>query len=141
MIQYFVNKKNGIVIAKFENCNGTDQDVWSEYLVQHTRKILKRFNGFFRINEAIYKVIYKTVGGVDSYCGIAQCSGDDTFDVEKGKELAKKRLLKKYYYTQQNVMHKLYEIMNKAAKEFDYDFNASRYKADNFKYEINSFKK
>lgn len=141
MIQYFVNKKEGTVVATFDNkSNGDDQYLWSKYLTRHVRKIFKRSDGFFRINETVYKVIYKTVGEVDLFYGIAQCSGDDTFDVEKGKELAKKRLLKKYYDTQENVMFKLYKIMSKTAKNFLDDFNASDNKAAKFKSEIDSFK-
>ena len=142
MIQYFINEKKKTVTARFENnFEDTDQELWGDYLVQHIHKILKSHGNFLRSNEAIYKMVYKIVGEVDSYCGIAQCNGDDAFDVEKGKELAKKRLLKKYYDTQKNVMLKFYEIMSKTTKEFLHDFNVSENKATQFKLEIDSFKK
>lgn len=145
MIQYFVNEKKKTVVAKFENKFAyNDQEMWVEYLVTHIRKVAKKSNNFFKRpfgdGISIYGLVTDIVKQNDSYYGIAQCSGDDTFDVEKGKELAKKRLLKKYYDTQVYVINKVSNIMNKVACDFSSDFYASLDKVKKFRREINSFK-
>ena len=146
MIQYFIDEKKKTVVAKFERkFVYNDQEMWVEYLVTHIRKVAKKSNNFFKRpfgdGISIYKLVTDIVKQNDSYYGMAQCSGDDTFDVEKGKELAKKRLLKKYYDTQADVMNKISNIMDKVARDFSSDFYASIDKTRKFKNEINSFKK
>lgn len=146
MIQYFVNEKKKTVVAKFENKFAyNDQEMWVEYLVTHIRKVAKKSNNFFKRpfgdEVSIYKLVTDIVKQNDSYYGFAQCNGDDAFDIEKGKELAKKRLLKKYYDTQTDVMIKVSNIMDKVTRDFSSDFCASLDKTRKFKNEINSFKK
>lgn len=146
MIQYFVNEKKKTVVAKFENkFSYSDQEMWVVYLVAHIRKVAKKSNNFFKRpfvdGISICGLVTDIVKQNDCYYGIAQCSGNDTFDVEKGKELAKKRLLKKYYDTQADVMNKISNIMDKVARDFSSDFYASIDKTRKFKNEINSFKK
>ena len=142
MIKYFVNDKKKTVVSKFENkFYNTDLETWTEYLVRHVHKLLESSNNFVYTDQAIYKTVYKIAGNVDSYCGIALCSGDDTFDVEKGKELAKKRLLRKYYGAQECVALKFFEILNKSKSAFLGDIAASHDKARKFKVEIDAFKR
>ena len=146
MIQYFVNEKKKTVIAKFENKFAyNDQEMWVEYLIAHIRKVAKKSNNFFKRpfgdEVSIYKLVTDVVKQNDSYYGFAQCNGDDTFNIEKGKELAKKRLLKKYYDTQVDVVNKISNIMDKVVRDFSSDFYASLDKTRKFKNEINSFKK
>ena len=145
MIQYFVNEKKKTVIAKFENKFAyNDQEMWVEYLIAHIRKVAKKSNNFFKRpfgdEVSIYKLVTDVVKQNDSYYGFAQCNGDDTFNIEKGKELAKKRLLKKYYDTQVDVVNKISNIMDKVVRDFSRDFYASLDKTRKFKNEINSFK-
>lgn len=145
MIQYFVNEKKKTVVAKFENKFAyNDQEMWVEYLVTHIRKVAKKSNNFFKRpfgdEVSVYKLVTDIVKQNDFYYGFAQCNGDDTFDIEKGKELAKKRLLKKYYDTQTDVMSKVSNIMDKVVRDFSNDFYASLNKTRKFKNEINSFK-
>ena len=146
MIKYFINEKKKTVIAKFENKYGySDQEMWIEYLINHVRKTAKNSGNFFKRPFGDGVSVYKLVGNIvkqsSSYYGIAQCSDNDAFDVEKGKELAKKRLLKKYYDVQADMILKIFNIMNKVARDFLSDFNASIDKTEKFKDEIKSFKK
>lgn len=146
MIKYFINEKKKTVVAKFENKYGySDQEMWVEYLINHVRKTARNSNNFFKRQFGDGVSDYKFIGNIvkqsGSYYGIAQCSDNDAFDVEKGKELAKKRLLKKYYDTQADVVNKISNIMDMVARDFSSDFYASIDKTRKFKNEINSFKK
>ena len=95
MIDYIINEEKRIVIARFAKEKGeTDSDVWRQNLIRHIEKTcptiaLSVFRQFTNIVDA-------EVRSVESYCGISLCCGDDTFDVEFGKNLAKTRLLKRY---------------------------------------------
>lgn len=62
-----------------------------------------------------------TKGGL---VGVAKCHPDDKFDLEKGKKLAKYRLLQKYYFKKRKVYDRLVDMtwrdFNKYVNEADY---------------------
>jgi hypothetical protein len=117
MIDYIINEEKRIVIARFAKEKGeTDSDVWRQNLIRHIEKTcptiaLSVFRQFTNIVDA-------EVRSVESYCGISLCCGDDTFDVEFGKNLAKTRLLKRYSEVQAHCDARISNVFSEFAKIF-----------------------
>lgn len=121
MIKYFVNEKERVVTAKFisNKAKDTDRDVWLEYIVDGVYKAVAETKECSNVSLT-NKIVYPRVKNFlkhdklsnEFYCGIAKCNKIDTFDVKKGKYLAKKRLLKKYYKILNNVLLSLIYDMN-----------------------------
>lgn len=121
MIKYLVNEKERVVTAKFisNKAKDTDRDVWLEYIVDGVYKAVAETKECSNVSLT-NKIVYPRVKNFfkqdklsnEFYCGIAKCNKIDTFDVKKGKYLAKKRLLKKYYKILNNVLLSLIYDMN-----------------------------
>lgn len=81
MINYYINKEKGVVVAKFEDektdlvlsARGTMVSAWNSHLWNYINKLME--------NPSV---------------GRAVCSKEDTFDEEIGKEVAKNKLLLQY---------------------------------------------
>ena len=141
MIKYFVNKEKKIVVAKFENTFVlTDKGVWEKYIANHICKTISKTKGgidlYLNDKNIYYKFIEDAIKQNDSCYGIAKCANTDTFDVEKGKELAKKRLLKKYYSTQERALLNIIHAMNSVQQILFKDYHKSKNKAGKFAQEI-----
>lgn len=137
MIKYFVNKEKKTVVAKFENTFVlTDKSVWGKYIANHICKTISKTKGgndLYLSDRAIYyKFIDYAIKQNDSCYGIAKCADTDTFDVEKGKEIAKKRLLKKYYSTQERALLNIIHAMNSVQQVLFKDYHKSKNKAGKF---------
>ena len=137
MIKYFVNKEKKTVVAKFENTSVlTDKGVWEKYIANHICKTISKTKGGFDYKNIYYKFIDDAIKQNDSYYGIAKCADTDTFDVEKGKDIAKKRLLKKYYSTQERALLNIIHVMNSVQQILFKDYHKSKNKAGKFAQEI-----
>ena len=141
MIKYFVNKEKRTVVAKFENTFVlTDKGVWGKYIANHICKTISKTKGginlYLNDKNIYYKFIEDAIKQNDSCYGIAKCADTDTFDVEKGKELAKKRLLKKYYSTQERALLNIIHAMNSVQQILFKDYHKSKNKAGKFAQEI-----
>ena len=141
MIKYFVNKEKKTVVAKFENTSVfTDKGVWEKYIANHICKTISKTKGgidlYLNNKNIYYKFIEDAIKQNDSCYGIAKCADTDTFDVEKGKELAKKRLLKKYYSTQERALLNIIHAMNSVQQVLFKDYHKSKNKAGKFAQEI-----
>lgn len=141
MIKYFVNEEKKTVVAKFENTFVlTDKGVWRKYIANHICKTISKTKGgndlYLNDKNIYYKFIEDAIKQNDSCCGIAKCADTDTFDVEKGKELAKKRLLKKYYSTQERALLNIINAMNSVQQILFKDYHKSKNKAGKFAQEI-----
>ena len=141
MIKYFVNKKKRTVAAKFENTSVlTDKDVWKEYIANHIYKTISKTKGgndlYLNDRNIYYKFIEDAIKQNDSCYGIARCADTDTFDVEKGKEIAKKRLLKKYYSTQERALLNIIHAMDSVQQVLFKDYHESGNKVGKFAQEI-----
>ena len=147
MIKYFVNKEKKTVVAKFENTSVlTDKGVWEKYIANHICKTVSKTKGGFDLylndKNIYYKFIEDAIKQNDScYYGIAKCADTDTFDVEKGKEIAKKRLLKKYYSTQERALLNIIHAMNNVQQVLFKDYHKSKNKVGKFAQEIYWFQK
>ena len=141
MIKYFVNKEKKTVVAKFENTSVlTDKGVWEKYIANHICKTISKTKGgidlYLSDRNIYYKFIEDAIKQNDSYYGIAKCADTDTFDIEKGKEIAKKRLLKKYYSTQERALLNIIHAMNSVQQVLFRDYHKSKNKAGKFAHEI-----
>lgn len=137
MIKYFVNKEKKTVVAKFENTSVlTDKGVWEKYIANHVCKTISKIKGGIDLclndRNIYYKFIEDAIKQNDSCYGIAKCADIDTFDVEKGKEIAKKRLLKKYYSTQERALLNIIHAMNSVQQVLFKDYHKSKNKAGKF---------
>ena len=141
MIKYFVNKEKKTVVAKFENTSVlTDKGVWEKYIANHICKTISKTKGginlYLNDKNIYYKFIEDAIKQNDSCYGIAKCADTDTFDVEKGKEIAKKKLLKKYYSTQERALLNIIHAMNSVQQVLFKDYHKSKNKAGKFAQEI-----
>ena len=141
MIKYFVNEEKKTVVAKFENTSVlTDKGVWEKYIANHICKTISKTKGgidlYLSDRNIYYKFIEDAIKQNDSCYGIAKCADTDTFDVEKGKDIAKKRLLKKYYSTQERALLKIIYAMNSVQQVLFKDYHKSKNKAGKFAQEI-----
>ena len=141
MIKYFVNKEKKTVVAKFENTFVlTDKGVWEKYIANHICKTINKTKGgndlYLNDKNIYYKFIEDAIKQNDSCYGIAKCADTDIFDVEKGKEIAKKRLLKKYYSTQERALLNIIHAMNSVQQILFKDYHKSKNKAGKFAQEI-----
>ena len=141
MIKYFINEEKRTIVAKFENTSVlTDNGVWGKYIANHICKTISKTKGgldlYLNDKNIYYKFIEDAIKQNDSCCGIARCADTDTFDVEKGKEIAKKRLLKKYYSTQERALLNIIHAMNSVQQILFKDYHKSKNKAGKFAQEI-----
>lgn len=141
MIKYFVNKEKKTVEAKFETTSAfTDKYVWEKYIANHIYKTISKTKGgidlYLNNKNIYYKFIEDAIKQNDSYYGIAKCADTDTFDVEKGKEIAKKRLLKKYYRTQERALLNIIHAMDSVQQALFNDYHMSGDKVEKFAHEI-----
>ena len=146
MIKYFINKEKKTVVAKFENTSVfTDNDVWEKYIANHICKTISKTKGgidlYLNNKNIYYKFIEDAIKQNDSCYGIAKCAETDTFDVEKGKEIAKKRLLKKYYSTQERALLNIIHATNSVQQALFKDYHMSGDKVEKFAHEIYYFQK
>ena len=141
MIKYFVNKEKKTVVAKFENTSVlTDKGVWEKYIANHICKTISKTKGgndlYLNDKNIYYKFIEDAIKQNNSYYGIAKCADTDTFDIEKGKDIAKKRLLKKYYSTQERGLLNIIHAMNSVQQVLFKDYSESGNKVGKFAQEI-----
>ena len=121
MIKYIVSEKHRRVTAKFvsNESKDTNRTIWLKYIVDGIYKSIKECKECSNISLTD-KIVYPRVKNFFEraelsnkfYYGIAKCNKIDTFDVKKGKYLAKKRLLEKYY-----------KILNDVLLSLVYDIN------------------
>lgn len=96
-IHYHVNEEKGVVVAVLE---GVEYD--AIVLLMGKNEYLSYFSRWPRIQPFMLK---------DKYVGKAKCMERDVFNIEVGKELAKERLLLKYYKDLYKAFEKFFEEM------------------------------
>ena len=144
MIKYFINEKNKTIVAKFEdNLGNTYKHVWQEHMANHIYKTISKTKGGHKLyldtKGIYYKFIEDAIEQNDSCYGIARCADADIFDIEKGKEIAKKRLLKKYYSTQERALLNIIYALNDVKQTLFKDYHRSKNKAGKFAQEIHCY--
>lgn len=141
MIKYIVNNEKKVVVAKFEKNyqDSKDKYIWKKFIVSHLGNILWKA-GLRDVNLIAYGIIDNILDETGPFCGVAKCAPNDTFDVKKGKELAKKRLLKKYYRVQKKVVQYYVNKIACVQEKFINDLNATNAKTAIFDKEIEDMK-
>lgn len=84
-ITYYVNSEKGVVVARLSNLRE-----------ENTTLIKKLTENYFQkpLSTRCMKLVQQFP---DSYTGVAKLCSGDTFDEERGREIARNRLLKKVY--------------------------------------------
>lgn len=95
-IKYYVNRDNGVVVAKLDDLRLENSKMCSSF-----------FNlcDFWSLGTIFDKTNNYINSFPDAYVGIARCYPGDVFDEERGKELARARLLIKVNNTKAKIAH------------------------------------
>lgn len=121
---YFIEKDKFdriVIVAKMNGCR-----------YEISRSLQKTFDKVSGNGDSsfIFDPFYRTCELVpDTIIGKATCSISDEFDVEKGKAIARARVLEKYYYFKTKVFDDYSEKMSKIADAFA---GASNFSANKF---------
>lgn len=127
-ITYNIDKENRIITASMDEC------VFDAY--DNLKKIGLDANlllNFFDLawNEFAMRRVYN---------GVAKCHPDDDWDEEKGKELAKARLLRKYYKDYAHLFGKILFKINRFSSEVEkkFHYGLRRYSLFDYDSQINN---
>lgn len=109
MIKYNVDKKNRTVAAYFEG----GMLYWHDCIYSKARKT----DCYYLLgSDDISGIITNSLDNLNgSLCGIARASEVDDWNEEIGKEVAKLRLLRKYYATEIHVLNKMSKVIESRA--------------------------
>lgn len=120
MIKYNVNKEKGIVVAYFSD-GGSTRDYWEDCIMIKLQKLSQ--TNFFVDNFACstaFASVDEALACAGNLYGKAKVHGDDVFDEEKGKEIARMKLLSKYYQAESDAIYyftrRYNEMMHKMLK-------------------------
>ena len=107
MIEYNVNKEKGIVVAYFKDDEkNTSRDYWFDCIMTKLQKLSQ--TDFFT-NDLMYNMasasVNEALACAGNLYGKAKVHGDDIFDEEKGKEIARMKLLSKYYKAESDAIY------------------------------------
>lgn len=95
-IKYYVNRDNGVVVAKLDNLRLENSNMCSSFFDMYNLWSFDKFTN--KVNDYINSF-------PDAYVGIARCYPGDVFDEDRGKELARARLLIKVNNTKAKIAH------------------------------------
>lgn len=104
MIIYEVNKEKRVVTARFEG----DKEYWSQSLVEMCNNIFRP-----TCMAIPYRIIGKVLDGYTDFVGKAKCHPNDVWDEEKGKNIAKQKLLAKWYNVKDCVLENAKDFVDK----------------------------
>ena len=112
MVKYGIDKNRHVVIAMYTN---GELDV-RDSLDHMINKILD-CNSIVVIDIDIDKILdkYENQGRFTLY-GIARCHEEDTWDVEKGKKIARERLNRKFHVLKNDILHELLNRLDNVYK-------------------------
>ena len=107
MIEYNVNKEKGTVVAYFkDDRKNTSRDYWFNCIMTKLQKLSQ--TDFFT-NDLMYNMasasVNEALACAGNLYGKAKVHGDDVFDEEKGKEIARMKLLSKYYQAESDAIY------------------------------------
>ena len=132
-IRYYIDESKKTVVAVLENC-------WNDFY--HEFFYPKFWKEFMNICRTYEKSIFahdlydgssdympNRIRLKNKYVGIAKCSKDDVFNAEYGKEIARAKVLRKYYthkqcvlltfrYRLEDMYDKIYESCDKMIESY-----------------------
>ena len=108
MIKYCVNTKKNKVTAYFSDNNGSlkGKNLWRRYLLDTIPKVFDLYNSYIYVDAD--KFICNYIKEVNVTCVVNIHNGD----VETAKEIAKRRLIKKYARCEDVVLHQVMMKLN-----------------------------
>ena len=126
MIKYNVNEEKQTVAAFFEGKKGFDgrigdtKDYWIQCIADKARRMFaeKDFIDYYAVINTAFDTASYAVNQLDSVAGVAT-SNDGKFDVEKFKEIAKARLLRRYYRVEYDVVSGVGRKINNSINTID----------------------
>ena len=126
MIKYNVNEEKQTVAAFFEGRKGFDgrtndsKDYWIRCIVGKAKKMFgeKDFIDYRAVADTAFDMARYAVNQLDSVAGVAT-SNDGKFDVERFKEIAKARLLRRYYRIEYDVVSGIGRKINNSINTID----------------------
>ena len=126
MIEYNVNKEKGTVVAYFKGDEkDTSRDYWFNCIMNKLQKLSQ--TDFFT-NDLMYNMalasLNEALACAGNLYGKAKVCGDDIFDEEKGKEIARMKLLSKYYKAESDAIYYFMKRYNRMVQKMFQ--NASR---------------
>ena len=126
MIEYNVNEEKGTVVAYFKDDEkNTSHEYWFNCIMIKLQK-LSQIN--FLANDLICNMALTSVDEAlacaGNLYGKAKVHGDDVFDEEKGKEIARMKLLSKYYKAESDAIYYFMKRYNRMVQKMFQ--NASR---------------
>ena len=104
MIIYNVNQEKGTVVARFEGDFTNDRDYWEDSLMGMIYNI---FKPYIYDTEKMYGIVTKVLNSYEDFVGKAKLHPLDTWDEEKGKRIAKQKLLDKWYRVKNHVLREV----------------------------------
>ena len=115
-ITYYVNEPLGTVVARLPNfIEDMEREIESFCAKKYDKKnVYIAFGMTQYLLEVIHKLLQdKYAPSIKNLVGKAKCNyeSEEVFDLEKGKELAKQRLMKKVFYLRYCVLEDAYRIM------------------------------
>lgn len=109
MIVYEVNKEKHCVVARFKEHNWEGKWYWRNCLIKMCDGILNPTYTQAPTYEIIDKILDSYVD--DSFIAKSVCCKEDEWDEEKGKQVAKAKLLKKWNRAKQAVLWSLSDFI------------------------------
>lgn len=106
MVVYEINEKKGTVVARYRG--GVDEVKTS---IINTLFKFTDWGGSIKFGIDI-EMVLKPYEHRFSMIGIAKCHEDDTFDVEKGKQLALNRLNRKFAVLRKDIIRNVLTRLN-----------------------------
>lgn len=100
MIIYNINKAKRTIVAMYED-GGVDVYASLANMLEGFMDMESSVGLYFRVTDLLDKYVEQ---GRMEMVGIAKCHEDDVWDEEKGKELAKKRLNRKFEILKNDVL-------------------------------------
>lgn len=114
MIKYYMDKDDGVVVAKFSIEGYDDRKTWATLLCKMVRG---KFSNNLEIMTLAERHISEAVERLTTFYGKSKCSQNDVFDGNIGKALAKKRLIRKLHTVCANVLYDVSEHLDNIAEE------------------------
>lgn len=106
--EYFVNKNTGTVTCVLWALPGAAMDYINRHFMKNNLKIY--YEGF-ATNEKFHTPV--------KFIGVAKCGENDTFDVETGKRIARRRAMELYQKSLWKHIGNIYDSMTAAMVEME----------------------
>ena len=115
MIYHINPEKRTVCCRMLAHEDGRFNELWEDARDQAMARLKRYAKGTtnkdckWELNSLVNPIFKKRMAGVE-YVGVAHCHPNDEFDVEKGKEVARNRVLMSYYKDMEFCMAKVADL-------------------------------